>query len=97
VALGAIVVALSASGGVFTALIETLRDWLNRTYLRTASPESIPGPDRELVISRSLPYAVVLGDTDHWLRMVGTSTPHWYEGTPTTIPRLITALSERLR
>jgi hypothetical protein len=30
VTLGALVVALSASGGVFTALIETLRDWLGR-------------------------------------------------------------------
>jgi hypothetical protein len=30
VTLGAIVVALSASGGVFTALIETVRDWLGR-------------------------------------------------------------------
>jgi hypothetical protein len=31
---GAIVVALSASGGVFTALIETLRDWLGRQSRR---------------------------------------------------------------
>lgn len=30
VAVGALLVALSASGGVFTALIETLRDWLDR-------------------------------------------------------------------
>ena len=30
VTLGAVVVALSASGGVFTALIETVRDWLGR-------------------------------------------------------------------
>jgi len=28
--LGAFVLALSASGGVFSTLIETLRDWLNR-------------------------------------------------------------------
>ncbi|MER6425783.1 hypothetical protein [Streptomyces sp. NPDC001137] len=34
VTLGAIVVALSASGGVFTALIETLRDWLSRQPAR---------------------------------------------------------------
>jgi hypothetical protein len=30
VALGAIVVALSASGGVLTALVDVLRDWLSR-------------------------------------------------------------------
>jgi hypothetical protein len=30
VTLGALVVALSASGGVFTTLIETMRDWLGR-------------------------------------------------------------------
>lgn len=30
VTLGALIVALSASSGVFTALIETLRDWLDR-------------------------------------------------------------------
>ena len=30
VTIGAVIVALSASGGVFTALIETLRDWLGR-------------------------------------------------------------------
>jgi hypothetical protein len=31
VTLGAIVVALSASGGVFTVLIDTVRDWLGRS------------------------------------------------------------------
>lgn len=31
VTVGAIVVALSASGGVFTALIDTVRDWLGRS------------------------------------------------------------------
>jgi hypothetical protein len=30
VSVGALLVALSTSGGVFTALVETLRDWLNR-------------------------------------------------------------------
>jgi hypothetical protein len=30
VTIGALVVALSASGGVFTALIQMLRDWLGR-------------------------------------------------------------------
>jgi hypothetical protein len=30
VSVGALLVALSTSGGVFTVLVETLRDWLNR-------------------------------------------------------------------
>ncbi|OLT22076.1 hypothetical protein BJF78_33460, partial [Pseudonocardia sp. CNS-139] len=30
VTIGAIIVAMSASGGVFTALIETVKDWLGR-------------------------------------------------------------------
>ncbi|MFG3260397.1 hypothetical protein [Streptomyces sp. NPDC048172] len=30
VTLGAVIVALGASGGAFTALVETLRDWLGR-------------------------------------------------------------------
>ena len=34
VTLGAVVVALSASGGVFTALIDTVRDWLARSSAR---------------------------------------------------------------
>ncbi|MER5936116.1 hypothetical protein ABT121_02195 [Streptomyces sp. NPDC001928] len=34
VTVGAIVVALSASGGVLTALVETLRDWLARQSAR---------------------------------------------------------------
>ncbi|MDQ0909586.1 hypothetical protein QFZ22_005571 [Streptomyces canus] len=34
VTIGAIVVALSASGGVLTALVDTLRDWLGRRSAR---------------------------------------------------------------
>ena len=36
-------------------------------YLRAARPERVPGPDREMVFSRSLPYAVALDETAHWL------------------------------
>ena len=48
VTLGAIVVALSASGGVFTALIETLRDWLGRQHRRHRISVTIDGDTIEL-------------------------------------------------
>jgi hypothetical protein len=48
VTLGALVVALSASGGVFTALIETLRDWLGRHAGRHRISVTIDGDTIEL-------------------------------------------------
>jgi hypothetical protein len=48
VTLGAFVVALSASGGVFTALIETLRDWLGRQSGRLRISVTIDGDTIEL-------------------------------------------------
>lgn len=48
VALGAVVVALSASGGVFTALIETVRDWLARSSTRHRVSLTIDGDTIEL-------------------------------------------------
>ncbi|MBB5910180.1 DUF2207 domain-containing protein [Actinoalloteichus hymeniacidonis] len=57
-----------------------------RTYLDTASHRDIPADDREMVFSRSLPYAVVLGETRRWLGEFATidggadGTPglYWY-------------------
>ncbi|WP_218825284.1 effector-associated constant component EACC1 [Streptosporangium subroseum] len=48
VTLGAIVVALSVSGGVFTALIETVRDWLGRQSGRHRVSVTIDGDTIEL-------------------------------------------------
>jgi hypothetical protein len=48
VTVGALVVALSASGGVFTALIETLRDWLGRQSGRHRISVTIDGDTLEL-------------------------------------------------
>ncbi|WP_329402936.1 effector-associated constant component EACC1 [Streptomyces melanogenes] len=45
---GAIVVALSASGGVFTVLIDTLRDWLGRQSARHRISVTIDGDTIEL-------------------------------------------------
>ena len=48
VTVGAVIVALSASGGVFTGLIETLRDWLGRHYGRHRISVTIDGDTIEL-------------------------------------------------
>ncbi|OAR23266.1 hypothetical protein A8W25_27615 [Streptomyces sp. ERV7] len=48
VTVGAIVVALSASGGVFTVLIDTLRDWLGRQSARHRISVTIDGDTIEL-------------------------------------------------
>ncbi|UIX33949.1 effector-associated constant component EACC1 [Streptomyces sp. GQFP] len=48
VTLGAIVVALSSSGGVFTTLIETVRDWLDRSSARHRVSLTIDGDTIEL-------------------------------------------------
>jgi hypothetical protein len=48
VTVGAIVVALSASGGVFTTLIGTLRDWLGRQSARHRISVTIDGDTIEL-------------------------------------------------
>ena len=48
ITLGALVVAFSASGGVFTALIGTLRDWLGRQPARHRISVTIDGDTIEL-------------------------------------------------
>jgi hypothetical protein len=48
VTLGAIIVALSASGGVFTTVVETLRDWLSRHSGRHRIALTIDGDTIEL-------------------------------------------------
>ncbi|WP_347567590.1 DUF2207 domain-containing protein [Actinopolyspora sp. BKK1] len=52
-----------------------------REYLRSATAESIPLADREMVFSRSLPYAVVLGETERWLGEFAELDPA-ADGTP---------------
>lgn len=46
--LGAVIVALSASGGAFTALVDTLRDWLGRHSTRHRVSLTIDGDTIEL-------------------------------------------------
>ncbi|WP_326958788.1 effector-associated constant component EACC1 [Amycolatopsis sp. NBC_01286] len=48
VTLGALVMALSASGGAFTALIGTLRDWLSRHSARHRIVMTVDGDTIEL-------------------------------------------------
>ncbi|WP_394613715.1 DUF2207 domain-containing protein [Lentzea sp. JNUCC 0626] len=53
-----------------------------RGYLHGVTPDDVPEADRELVFSRSLPYAVVLGETERWLTTFGQSQSqqdlYWY-------------------
>ena len=49
-----------------------------RGYLHGVTQDDIPEADRELVFSRSLPYAVVLGETEGWLAKFGQQDLYWY-------------------
>jgi hypothetical protein len=68
-----------------SVLVHQVRGLLN--YLRTTDAAAIPAADREMVLSRSLPYAVVLGEVDGWVRRFtdldpaadGTPGIYWYE------------------
>ena len=62
-----------------SALLHQVRGLL--TYLTTVSPTDIPDGDREMVFSRSLPYAVVLGETERWLTTFRNLDPD-ADGTP---------------
>ncbi len=60
-----------------------------RGYLHAVTPQDVPEADRELVFSRSLPYAVVLGETERWLTTFGQQDLYWYgnSGTSTDFRR----------
>ncbi|QTR05225.1 DUF2207 domain-containing protein [Saccharothrix algeriensis] len=61
-----------------SALLEHVRGL--RGYLVSATPGDIPEADREMVFSRSLPYAVVLGEAERWLGAfaAGRSGLYWF-------------------
>ncbi|MFE2751352.1 DUF2207 domain-containing protein [Actinosynnema sp. NPDC059335] len=59
-----------------SALLEHVRGL--RGYLHTATPQDIPESDREMVFSRSLPYAVVLGEAERWLAAFSGTRPGLY-------------------
>ncbi|MFL6122903.1 DUF2207 domain-containing protein [Actinophytocola sp.] len=90
-----------------SVLVQQVRGLLG--YLRTTEASTIPEADREMVLSRSLPYAVVLGEVDGWVRRFadlnteadGTSGVYWYETDtpadfPTRFPALLAALDRAL-
>ncbi|WP_043784504.1 DUF2207 domain-containing protein [Amycolatopsis rifamycinica] len=86
VAVAALLPSRTARGRALAGQVRGLLD-----YLHTARPEDIPPADRELVFSRSLPYAVVLGDTERWLGAFAALNPsadgsaglYWYGGMET--------------
>jgi hypothetical protein len=61
-----------------------------REYIRTAEAEQLRFEEREDVFSRYLPYAIVFGEADRWVRVFGalaaasgaaaTTGPSWYVG-----------------
>lgn len=83
VAVAALLPSRTARGRALVGQVRGLLD-----YLHTAKAEDIPPADRELVFSRSLPYAVVLGDTERWLGTFAALNPsadgsaglYWYGG-----------------
>lgn len=82
-------------GSSLVAQMRGLRD-----YLHTVEAEGLPAEDREMVFSRSLPYAVVLGESERWLGEFaeldpaadGTPGLYWYgelvEDTGHVVPNL---------
>ncbi|MEV7091263.1 DUF2207 domain-containing protein [Amycolatopsis sp. NPDC051045] len=86
VAVAALLPSRTARGRALAGQVRGLLD-----YLHTAKAEDIPPADRELVFSRSLPYAVVLGDTERWLGAFAGLNPsadgsaglYWYGGMET--------------
>jgi hypothetical protein len=83
IAVAALLPSRTARGRALAGQVRGLLD-----YLHTARAEDIPPGDRELVFSRSLPYAVVLGDTERWLGTFagidpsadGSAGLYWYGG-----------------
>ncbi|MBA8823006.1 hypothetical protein FHX42_000335 [Saccharopolyspora lacisalsi] len=63
-------------GSALVAQVRGLRDYLHRV-----PAGSVPARDREMVFSRSLPYAVVLGETERWLSEFAELDPG-ADGTP---------------
>lgn len=70
---------MPARTGRGSALVAQMRGL--RGYLHTVTADSLPEKDREMVFSRSLPYAIVLGLTDRWLAEFAELDPS-ADGTP---------------
>lgn len=90
-----------------SVLVQQVRGLVN--YLRTTEADAIPPADREMVLSRSLPYAVVLGEAGTWTHRFadldtaadGTPGLYWYETTepaefPTRFVAFLLALDTTL-
>jgi hypothetical protein len=69
-----------------SVLVQQVRGLLG--FLRGDAAATVPAADREMVLSRSLPYAIVLGETQGWLARFadldtaadGTAGIYWYDG-----------------
>jgi uncharacterized protein (TIGR04222 family) len=74
-------------GSVLVAQVRSLV-----AYLRDTDPASIPEDDRELVFSRSLPYAVVVGEAPRWLEAFGAGNEFYWFGGGRDLPGFIAAV-----
>lgn len=79
-----------------SVLVQQVRGLLG--YLRGDVSADVPAADREMVLSRSLPYAVVLGETEGWLtHFAGLERLYWYEGDIAAFPRFLGELDAVFR
>ncbi|MGX7825098.1 DUF2207 family protein [Actinokineospora sp. 24-640] len=60
-------------------------------HLRAARPDRVPAADREMVFSRSLPYAVALDETASWLERNGVMGGLYWYGIQQPDPRGLAA------
>jgi Predicted membrane protein (DUF2207) C-terminal domain/Predicted membrane protein (DUF2207) N-terminal domain len=91
-ALGArLMPARTKRGGALLAQVRSMRQ-----YLATIDPANIPEKDRDLVFSRSLPYAVVLGEAPRWLSAFGPDRELYWFGSGRDVQGFITALDRAL-
>lgn len=79
--------ARTARGSALVQQVLGLRDFLRGDLT------GVPATDREMVLSRSLPYAVVLGESARWLaHLTVLERVYWYEGDLATFPGFLREL-----
>ncbi|OLF10909.1 hypothetical protein BLA60_12810 [Actinophytocola xinjiangensis] len=79
--------ARTARGSVLVQQVRGLRGFLRGDLA------AVPAADREMVLSRSLPYAVVLGESTRWLaHLAGLERVYWFEGDLAAFPEFLREL-----
>jgi hypothetical protein len=47
--------------------------------LAATTASGVPKTEHDLLFSRALPYALALGDVEHWVTGFGELVPYWYD------------------